>query len=78
MENSENKRPTQVARIKKYMQDFGSITTFEAFMELGVMRLGARISEMRKSGEKIGSTNEVVKNKYEEVCHIKRYFLMKA
>lgn len=43
-----NKRPTQVERIKKYIKDFGSITTLEAFTELGIVRLGARISEMRK------------------------------
>lgn len=36
-----NKRPTQVERIKKYIEDFGSITTLEAFTELGIVRLGA-------------------------------------
>ena len=45
-----NSRPTQCDRIKKYIEDFGSITTLEAFTELGVVRLGARISEMRANG----------------------------
>ena len=74
----ENKRPSQCERIKKYMQEKGSITTFEAFTELGIMRLGARISEMRKKGEKIGAKNECVLNRNEEQCHIKRYYLLEA
>ncbi len=72
MEN--NKRPTQVERIKKYIQDFGSISTFEAFSELGILRLGARISEMRKAGMNIQDKQECVKNRYGEKCYIKRYF----
>ena len=31
-----NKRPTQCQRIIKYIEDFGSITTLEAFLQLGV------------------------------------------
>lgn len=76
MEN--NKRPTQVERIKRYMEKFGSITTFEAFTELGVMRLSARIREMRKSGLKIADKQECVKNRFGEKCYIKRYFLESA
>ena len=70
----ENKRPTQVERIKKYIEDFGSITTLEAFTELGIVRLGARISEMRKDGLNITDKQECVKNRYGEKCYIKRYF----
>ncbi len=70
-------RPTQVQRIKKYINDFGSITTLEAFTELGVVRLGARISEMRKNGIKIKDKQECVKNRYGEKCYIKRYYIEK-
>lgn len=70
-----NKRPTQVERIKKYIEDFGSITTLEAIVDLGVLRLGARICEMRKSGIKITDKQECVKNRYGEKCYIKRYFM---
>lgn len=73
-----NKRPTQVQRIKKYIEDFGSITTLEAFTELGIVRLGARISEMRKDGLNITDKQECVKNRYEEKCYIKRYFIEKT
>ena len=70
-----NRRPTQCTRIIQYIKDFGSITTLEAFTELGVVRLGARISELRKSGVAIIGKNETVKNRYGEPCHIKRYYL---
>jgi hypothetical protein len=70
-----HKRPTQCTRIIQYIKDFGSITTLEAFTELGVVRLGARISELRKSGMKIIGENVTVKNRYGEPCHIKRYYI---
>ena len=39
---------TQNQRILKYMEDFGSISTLEAFKELGVTRLASRIHEISK------------------------------
>ena len=48
-----SKVPTQCERIRQYIKDFGSITTYEAVMDIGVLRLGARISEMRKRGEEV-------------------------
>jgi len=44
---------TQKERISKYLDDFGSITPLEAMRDLGIMRLGARIWEMIRDGEKI-------------------------
>lgn len=76
MEN--NKRPTQVQRIKKYLEDFGSITQLEALQDLSIMRLASRISEMRKDGLNITDKQECVKNRYGEKCYIKRYFMEKA
>lgn len=70
-----NSKPTQCDRIRQYIKDFGSITTAEAFTELGIVRLGARISEMRKRGENITDETEVVKNRYGERTTIKRYYL---
>lgn len=54
---------------------FGSITTYEAVMDIGVLRLGARISEMRKRGEKIRGEREYVRNRYKHRVPIMRYFL---
>ena len=70
-----NSRPNQCDRVIQYIKDFGSITTLEAFTELGIVRLGARISELRKNGVKIEDKPETVKNRYGEKCHIKRYYI---
>lgn len=70
---SEHKKPTQNQRILNYIEQFGSITQLEALKDLGVMRLASRISDLRKQGYKIVSEVELVMNRYEEQCHIKRY-----
>lgn len=70
-----NSNPTQCERIKKYMDDFGSITQMEAIRDLGVMRLASRISEMRKKGIGIYSRMETGKNRYGESIKYKRYYL---
>ena len=57
------------------MQTFGSITAFEAFRDLGVMRLAARISDLRKLGYAIQSETITVKNRFGEDCYVKKYSL---
>ena len=66
-------RPTQNDRIIDYIDRFGSITQFEALQDLGVMRLASRISDLRRLGYPITSETAVVKNRFGEDCHIKRY-----
>lgn len=64
---------TQNERIISYMNQFGSITQFDAFNDLGIMRLASRISDLRRLGYPITSTTESVKNRYGEKVHVKRY-----
>lgn len=71
----ENKKPTQCERIRKYLEDFGSITQLQALTDLGIMRLASRISEMRKDGEPIGDRIIEVKNRYGETCRVKEYYI---
>ena len=66
-------KATQSEKILKYIDDFGSITQLEAMNDLGVMRLASRISDLKKDGYPIESKVEAVKNRYGEICHIKRY-----
>jgi hypothetical protein len=66
---------TQHDRILKYIIDFGSITTLEAFTELGISKLTTRISELRAKGFNIIDKQESSKNRWGEVCHYNRYFL---
>lgn len=48
MEN--NKRPTQALMTLKYLQEHGSITSYEAMMELGIMSFPKRICEVEAMG----------------------------
>ena len=68
---------TQHDRILDYMNEFGSITTLDAFRDLGITKLTTRISEMRRIGFSIEGTREAVKNRFGETCHINRYTLKK-
>lgn len=68
-------KATQAERIVQYMEEFGSITQFEAMKDLGVMRLASRISDIKKSGIPIKSEVIAVKNRFNEDCYIKRYSL---
>lgn len=73
-----NCNPTQAQRVLAYIEEHGSITQFDAFTELGIMRLASRISDLRRIGVPIISETEKVKNKFGETCHIKRYSLKGA
>lgn len=41
---------TQCERIVQYMREFGSISTLEAFSDLGVTRLASRINDPKEWG----------------------------
>ena len=64
---------TQKERIRKYLDDFGSITPMEAMKDLGIMRLGARIWEMIREGEKIVRETECSENRYGQITRYARY-----
>ena len=55
---------TQYDAIRQYIDDFGSITPFQAFEDLGIMKLSTRISEMRKKGEEFKITSIYHTNRY--------------
>ena len=67
----------QTTRVLDYILEFGSITQLEAIRDLGVMRLASRISDLKKQGVPIRSEMVPVSNKFDEVCHVKRYSLEK-
>ena len=68
---------TQADRVLAYIQTFGSITSLEAFRDLGVTRLSARIYELRARNINIDSTSVTSKNRYGENCTYAKYYLRK-
>ena len=67
---------TQCERVLKYMQDFGSINPQQAITDLGVMRLAARISDLKEEGHKISRRMATGKNRYGEAVSFAEYSLM--
>lgn len=66
---------SQSERILSYLEKHGSITQMEAANELGCMRLGARIFELRERGHMIVSDTEFGQNRFGERTHYTRYRL---
>jgi len=64
---------TQCERIKEYIFLHGSITTFEAFTELGITRLASRIHDLQEQGEPIIREKVKSKNRYGEPVTYTRY-----
>lgn len=66
---------SQKDRIINYIRQFGSITSWEAYQDLGVMQLGARIDQLQKDGYVFKTEWENKKNRYGENVSFKRYYL---
>ena len=46
---------TQCERIIRHLKDYGSITSREAMLEYGIMRLASRINDLKGQGYAISS-----------------------
>lgn len=68
-------KATQAQRVLGYIEEYGSITQMDALKDLGVMRLASRISDLKRQGYPILSKMETVKNRFDENCYIKRYYI---
>ena len=66
---------TQCERVLKYMHDFGSINPAQAMDDLGVMRLAARISDLKEEGHNITTKRVKKKNRYGEPVSFAEYRL---
>lgn len=66
---------TQKDRIINYIREFGSISSWEAYSELGITQLGARIDQLKKEGYEFKTEWEQRKNRYGEEVSFKRYYL---
>lgn len=67
---------TQKDRILEYIRNFGSISSFEAYADLGITQLGARIDQLKKEGFKFRTEWESNTNRFGEKTEYKRYYLV--
>jgi len=66
---------TQRDMVLKYIQDFGSISSWEAYQELGITQLGTRIFELKARGYVFEKERVNTKNRYGKATHFDRYRL---
>lgn len=66
---------SQCNRVLQHLQAYGSISQLEAMQEYGIMRLGARIYDLKKMGYSINSSRETGENRYGESISYARYSL---
>ena len=69
-------KTNQKSRIVDYIKQFGSITSWEAYNELGITQLGARIDQLQKEGYEFKTEWEHKKNRYGEDVSFKRYYMV--
>ena len=66
---------TQVEIILRHLQDYGAITTYEAFTEYGITRLPSRIFDLRSRNLNITDEWVYRKNRYGKQIKFKKYIL---
>ena len=66
---------SQNQKVLQHMQKWGSITSREAYECYGIMRLGARIDDLRHRGHRICTQMEQGENRYGERTRYARYRL---
>lgn len=67
---------TQHTLIIEYMREHGSITTYEAYEQLGITKLTTRISELYAAGFDIRQRSESGLNRYGKTVTYNRYWLV--
>lgn len=76
--NAREKPMTQCQRVLDYIDKHGSITTMEAFKELGITRLSGRVFDLNKRGEDIRTIMVQDTNRYGEKVRFARYYNAKG
>lgn len=66
---------TQCKQILDYIVKFGSITPLDAFMDIGCLRLSARIADLRHQGYNINTKLETAENRFGKPVRYARYSL---
>jgi hypothetical protein len=71
-------RTTQCQRLKRYLEEFHSITPLQALRDMGIMRLGARVWDLEHNGWKgrIRHDTIPIKNRWNQTVRVSRYSLI--
>ena len=65
----------QKQRVLDYLRSGNTITSLDAFHELGITQLATRIFELKQQGYPIQSKRIDVENRFGEECAVCEYYL---
>lgn len=65
----------QTARVLQYLEDGKKLTCLNAFNELGITQVAARIFELKELGYDIRKKMITVTNRYDEKCSVAEYYI---
>ena len=66
---------TQKELILQYITDFGSITSYQAYTDLGITQLATRVSELKEQGYVFKTEQQIGRNRYGKPTHYVKYYL---
>ena len=69
---------TQKDLILRYIADFGFITSFQAYQDLGITQLATRIKELKELGYQFKTENVKTTNRYGNPSHYYKYYLIES
>lgn len=72
---SNAEKATQRIRIMRHLREGKTLTSAQAWSQLGIITLPSRISELRKRGEQITKKRIVVYNQFGEAVRVMEYSL---
>lgn len=67
------KKPTQKQLILDYIDRFGSITPIQAFADLGITRLAARVSDLKEAGVDVRTEMVRARNRFGKQIKYAKY-----
>ena len=69
-------RPTQKDKVLRYIREFGKITSWYAYSQLGVTQLATRIFELKQDGYVFKKNRVNTLNRLQEKTHYDEYTLV--
>jgi hypothetical protein len=66
---------TQLERVLEYLEEGKKLTCLNAFNELGITQVAARIFELKEQGHPIKKKMISVTNRYDEKCSVAEYYM---
>lgn len=68
-------RTTKFNQVKEHLENYGTITSWQAIQQYGATRLSDIIFRLRKQGYDIETKNETFKDRNDNACTFAKYIL---